>query len=374
MTSSKILSGGDRRFIELSKRWVLSGKSVHIMLPQVGFKQCTRKELKTAYIITSSSRIDRLGVILSYLFRMVKGVLWRPYENYSVVYSSSDLLCDTLPAALLKVKIHAKWIAIIHHIIPSPLGRSTDRSFFTNFLSFLAQRFSFKIIKRYADLILTVSKFTKQHLNKLSFPKHEIHVVDNGVDFRSIKKIRVHNVVYDACFLSRLHPTKGVFDLIQIWKRIVKEKRNAQLAVIGGGPKKIKDALENMIKRNRLQKNIHMLGFLPDGDAYRVMKSSKVFVFPSHEEGWGVAICEAMACGLPVIAYDLPVYREVFKQGLVTAPINDVKVFSEMVVELLENDERRRELSEKAMAQARKYDWDEVAMQELSLIEKMCAN
>ena len=44
-------------------------------------------------------------------------------------------------------------------------------------------------------------------------------------------------------------------------------------------------------------------------DALSVVKSVLVFVFPSHEEGWGIAICEAMACGLAVVAYDLPAYE-----------------------------------------------------------------
>ena len=101
-----------------------------------------------------------------------------------------------------------------------------------------------------------------------------------------------------------------------------------------------------------------------------MVKNCKVFVFPSHEEGWGIAICEAMACGLPVVAYDLPVYREIFKQGMVTVPLIDIKRFSEEVVNLLENDEKRRILGTKAKNQAKIYDWNSVAARELSLMEE----
>ena len=98
-------------------------------------------------------------------------------------------------------------------------------------------------------------------------------------------------------------------------------------------------------------------------------KSSEVFVFPSHEEGWGIAICEAMACGLPVVAYDLPVYREIFTQGIITVPLKDIKAFSEKVVNLLENDKERHVLGDKARSQATVYDWDTVAARELSLMK-----
>ena len=124
----------------------------------------------------------------------------------------------------------------------------------------------------------------------------------------------------------------------------------------------------NRIKEENLDLNVFMLSLIGK-DALGIVKSSKVFVFPSHEEGWGIAICEAMACGLPVVAYDLPVYREIFKQGIATVPLKDFKRFSEEVINLLENYEERLILGKKARSQATLYDWDSVAARELSLMK-----
>jgi glycosyltransferase involved in cell wall biosynthesis len=80
-----------------------------------------------------------------------------------------------------------------------------------------------------------------------------------------------------------------------------------------------------------------------------------------------------MACGLPVVAYDLPVYHEIFKHGLVTVPLKDFKHFSEEVISLLENDERRQLLGDEGRNQATLYDWNNVAAREFSLMQKELA-
>ena len=128
---------------------------------------------------------------------------------------------------------------------------------------------------------------------------------------------------------------------------VVSKREKAQLAIIYAGSKDLELALMKKIKEEKLETNIFMLPLTGDR-ALSMVKNSKVFVFPSHEEGWGIAICEAMACGLPVVAYDLPVYREIFKEGIVTVPLNDIKRFSEEVIDLLENDEKRHILGDKA--------------------------
>jgi glycosyltransferase involved in cell wall biosynthesis len=55
-----------------------------------------------------------------------------------------------------------------------------------------------------------------------------------------------------------------------------------------------------------------------------LLKGCELFVFPSNEEGYGIAIAEAIAADKPVLAYELPHYCEVFNDSLVTAPVGDV--------------------------------------------------
>jgi glycosyltransferase involved in cell wall biosynthesis len=292
-------------------------------------------------------------------------------KRLALVYSPSDFLWDSFPAFVWKLRSRnkkCKWVQAIFHLIPPPTQRGG--LFITNLISFSAQRLSFNLIKRDADLIFVLNYMIKSQLVKLGFSKDRIYVIGAGINLSQIDEIqRAEGVNYDACFLARLHPTKGIFDLIEIWKLIVSKKKSASLAIIYVGSKDLESALARRIKEENLNSNVFMLP-LTGKDALSVVKSSRVFVFPSHEEGWGIAIAEAMACGLPVVAYDLPVYREVFTQAIVTVPLNNITRFSDEVLSLLENDEKRHILAEKGRAQVSVYDWDSVAATEFSLMEK----
>jgi glycosyltransferase involved in cell wall biosynthesis len=105
-----------------------------------------------------------------------------------------------------------------------------------------------------------------------------------------------------------------------------------------------------------------VLGFLDGIAKFEVMKSSKLLLFPSHRESWGLVVCEAMACGTPVVAYDLAVYREPFAGAIRTVAHGDVESFSKAVVELLrKDDDEYQRLREKGLAIASNFDWHVVS-------------
>jgi len=360
------ISGGDIHFIEVFKR--VKDFDKVIISPLLGKKICETKKLNATYFLTTKEEHSE-NILFTYFRRIINALFLKiEIQNGDILYSTSDFLPDVLPAFVYRLNNkNAKWVANIYHIIPPPIQR--EGPFMTNLISFLTQRLSFQLIKRRSDLIFVLNRSIVEQLVKLGFPKNKMHIIGAGINIAQINQIlRTEEAEYDACFLSRLHPAKGIFDIIEIWKLVVSKKENARLAVIYAGPKDLELALMKKIREENLKANVLMLPLTGD-DALRVVKSSKIFVFPSHEEGWGIAVCEAMACGLPVIAYDLPVYREIFKQGIITVPLNDTKRFSEEVINLLEDDEKRFALSKKAEAQASRYDWDNVATRELLLMK-----
>ena len=366
------LSGGDKRFIEIFKRFKAKGYSVKIMLPKIGYKICKDENLDVTYQILPIHSENNLGSILSNLLRLVIAnlVVIKNLRKHDVVYSTSDFLNDTIPAMFLKlIDKKIKWVAVTHYLIPEPSTR--DGNFLTNLVSFFTQRISIGAMKRYADLIITSTDFLKSQLVSLGAPENKIKVGSNGIDTKLIDDIPEGTRYYDACFVARLKPSKGIYDVIHIWERVCRKKENAKLIMVGDGEEVIINKLHNLIKQKKLTRNVEMVGFRRSVDTYKIMKSSKLLLYADSENGWGIAIAEAMCSKCAVIAYDLPVYREVFGDGILLVPLKNVSKFADVVVDLLFNESLRRKLGERSRTIVEKYDWGKIALAEMVNIQNM---
>jgi len=340
-----------------------------ITTSSLGKKMCINSGLKTKFFITSNEKSFK-NLSATYLQRILKALKFNVKgRGYDIIYSTSDFLPDVIPAFIWKLKNkNIKWVQNIHHLYKNPLKRK-GKNFVVNLIGFLSQRISFFFIKKSVNAIITVSPYTKKELINIGFEGNKIKVNYNGIDTNKMKNFISSENKYDCVFLGRLNVSKGIFDLLDIWKIINEKNPNIYLAIIGFGDKKTEDELKDRIKINSLEKNINVLGYLEDKKLFGILKSSKIFVFPSHEEGFGIVVCEAMACGLPVVAWDLPVYREIYTKGMITVSINDVAEFAEKILELLDDKKLCDKISLDAIETASRYDWDEISIKETNLLK-----
>jgi len=216
------------------------------------------------------------------------------------------------------------------------------------------------VLARFYDLIFVVEKSTEKYFIERGFDPKKVVVIGNGVHFKKILEINVDNKKYDGVFLGQLIPRK-INDLIEVWKEVVKIIPGARLCLIGDGPKR--KELERSAKMNNL--DIISKGWTSEEDKYKLMKSSKVFVFPSYYESWGIAIAESMACGLPVVAYDQPVYDEIFGNAIIKVNIGDVKEMAKRVADIIKNYPNYSNLINNGIQVASRYDWEDIAHNEL---------
>lgn len=318
------------------------------------FKSLIGLCLKSLFIIAKSFFVLKLDFLES-------------KDEKVIVYASSDLFWEVIPAFYFKVrKKNIKWVQAIHHVYPDWKRRPGRKVI--NFFGCYLQRFSFWLIRKKADRIISVSALVRNKLAKMGFPEDRMSVSFNGIDLKYFENIKKAEETYDGVFLARLNYSKGILDLIEIWKNVCGELPGAKLAVIGGGGDEEKKYLQKRIAENKLEKNIALLGFVEDEKAHPILKSGKVFLFPSHEEGWGIAIAEAMVCGLPVVSWDLPVYKEIFEDYTMQIKENDLDLFSNKVLEFLKNDAMRKKVGENGKAFIKKYSWENVAEKELEII------
>ncbi|HEV2316945.1 MAG TPA: glycosyltransferase family 4 protein [Thermoplasmata archaeon] len=155
-------------------------------------------------------------------------------------------------------------------------------------------------------------------------------------------------------FTGRLVPHKGVDDLLRALARL---PADVVLLVIGRGPDL--PSLTALAQRLGVLDRVRFCPAVSDEDLPRYLRAADLFVFPSQNrlEGFGLAVAEALASGLPVVITDIPGVREVIepgREGILAEPLleNDL---ADRVRELLDDPDRRARMARAARDRAERY-------------------
>jgi len=223
------------------------------------------------------------------------------------------------------------------------------------------------------DLVFTGTHFGANQLRKLGRRK-PIIITGIGIDLEEFKEDPpTHDKkIWDALFVGRMAPEKGIYDLLLIWRKVVDEIPEAKLAVAGKRVQPYYDRWLNELRKMKLQQNIFHLGELGRRELIKAYYSSKIFVFPSRIEGAGIVIAEAMAAGLPIVARRLPAYKRLYAGAPALYLADTLDGMARKVVEILKNPS----LIEGAGLENRRYalknfNWENVSkliLQELKAL------
>jgi glycosyltransferase involved in cell wall biosynthesis len=154
-------------------------------------------------------------------------------------------------------------------------------------------------VSRLSRNMVAVSPSTARDLHSLGF-MNKITIIPNGIDCSHIDAVPPSSLTSDIIFAGRFIGEKNVDLVIGALDLLRRENPDVRAVIIGDGPEK--GSLHQMVRDRNLDKHVTFTGFLDDPDeVIALMKASKVFVFPSVREGFGMAALEAMACGLPVV-------------------------------------------------------------------------
>lgn len=385
-----IMSGGAKFTLEISK-YITRAKVPVTFFTSIGGKDLYLKDGGDSftYIVIDNNYFNLNSNLfiysLQYLRLIIKGiyysVVYRFRQSEDIVFSASDFFPDILPCLYLKIFKNIKWVGISHLISPNPFKgyeRANTKSNGVVFprpktaIFYIMQKISFVLMKYYADKIIVVNPLMKEYItHKFRIDNSLIDVVYHGIDKFLIESVSSKNKIYDGIFLGRFHQQKGIFDLIKIWKEVCDVKRNAKLGIIGSGLSEMTAKLIEQIRLNKLENNISLLGVKIGEEKYKILKQSKIFLFPSTYESFGIVALEAMACGLPVVAYDLPEFKYIFPRGIVKVPVGEIQRFASAVVDLLDNGEKYSDLSKNAYEFSKDKDWSSVGAEILNIFQKV---
>lgn len=208
----------------------------------------------------------------------------------------------------------------------------------------------YKVTCKWNFKIIAVSKAIKKKIAKeFSVPEQKIVVVYNGIDTieydDSIKcpedLIKLTRPIIGT--VGRLHKIKGHSYLVKAFSKVVQQYPTAHLLIVGDGDQR--QNLEKQIIELELNNSVHLLGSRSDVRA--ILQLIDIFVFPSLEEGLGIALIEACAAGKPYVATNVGGIPEIIKDGengFLVSPSDSVAL-GEKIIQLLKDKEQYKKLA-----------------------------
>jgi glycosyltransferase involved in cell wall biosynthesis len=347
---------------------------------------------KNHYILYTQGGIAGFEEFKNVEMRIVeaKGFFWHREVAKDVVKEGLDVFYAPtsyiIPALLPKpTKPNApKTILTIHDLVAFLFTSNNRKAQFI-------ERFFLKRALKKASGITCVSENTKKDL-KGSFPEltaktdPTITPCAPAQDYAPIEKTE-KNLANLQEFINKTHlptkfflavgtiePRKNYQTLIQAFALAHKQNQNLHLVIVGGkGWGGEKEAIEQMIQDNYLQKYVHELGYLTTKTINRLYNLAQALVFPSHYEGFGMPLIEAMAANCPVIASNTSSIPEVVGDAAIQCDPNEPTQFAEAMLKIAAssqassqatppaNSNLRQDLINKGRIQSKRFTWEKSA-------------
>jgi glycosyltransferase involved in cell wall biosynthesis len=168
--------------------------------------------------------------------------------------------------------------------------------------------------------------------------------------------------------VGTLEPRKNLSVLISALAELARERpENTTQLVIAGGRGWLSNPLFEAIEKSPARDRVVLTGYLHDHDLQALYSSCRAFVYPSIDEGFGLPPLEAMACGAAVISSRIPALEETTGAAALLFDPQSVSELTRNILELLDNENARRELAAAGRRRAAEFSWDRTAQQTLQV-------
>jgi len=171
---------------------------------------------------------------------------------------------------------------------------------------------------------------------------------------------------------ARLSPEKGLSDLLEAFAILAKRRQGVRLLVLGDGP--MREDLQTRTAELQVSNRVIFAGMIPFEHIPAHLVAADAFAYSSQVDAQPLVLGEAMAAGLPIVAYDVPFIRESVidgQNGLLSAP--NARALAERMQELVDHPDLRETLAYNGRQMVRRYDARHVAEQLVKVYENAIA-
>lgn len=267
-----------------------------------------------------------------------------------------------------------KDVVTVHH---DSVTQRESMSMIRNFYYDTVLKFNKK-----AGRIITPSQvYADEMVEYFDYESSQVHPVHHGVSsiFREvpnseIEKARDKYEVEPNAILTvtNTRPHKNISNLLRAYNRLITQfGMKNQLIMVGYVDEEILMQIVNETAKEPeyMRSCIKVIPFLPHEQLPSIYAAATAFVFYSKVETFGMPLVEAMACGLPIVASDIPIHREVLQNAghLVSPDAPDL--LADTLHKVLVDEKYQDALKKSAQSRSQEFSWEQTALQTLQVYE-----
>jgi glycosyltransferase involved in cell wall biosynthesis len=282
-----------------------------------------------------------------------------------VIHAHTTFFYSSLVAAALSKRHGVPMVTTLH------VGSLGEMPLRTRFMAGVYERTLGTLIMAQSKTVVAVSHAVAGHAERAGVNPNKLTVIANGVDvdeyrpafYKGADRLRI------AC-VGRLIGNKGPQHLLEAVPALLGVAPEAEVVFVGDGP--MLETLQARTAELGLEENVTFLG--SRDDVPEILRDSDVFVRPSLTEGMPLAVLEAMACGLPVIATAVGGTGEVIRHlqnGMLVQPCDHAGLVKALI-DIALDDRLRHRLGENARRSVEEdYSWERVIEANLDIYDEV---
>lgn len=232
-------------------------------------------------------------------------------------------------------------------------------------LKYLFYRLVTRIAVHRAEKILVPAETIKNTVIRF-YPKtaSKIVVTKEGANVANTTKIKkLPKFKNTLLYVGSLYPHKNLSLVLQSLKSLPKYK-----LLIVGSRNVFQDKVKAQIKYKEIEDQVEFLGYVPDDDLAKLYQQASALVQPSFSEGFGLTGIEAMSFGTSVLASDIPIFKEIYKDAAFYFSPHSTASFIQAVHAL---EQKTNDVNKEGINIAKNYSWEKMALQTLQAYKEI---
>lgn len=342
-------------------------------------------KLKTNHqfiILAANSNHENTLNNCDFTVRQVRGKLFFDFEQFFLPLAANHEQLDVLHCTGNTTPLYCSKpiVQTLHDIIfLDPIPKSD--SYYQRYGN-LYRRLVVPLACKKSKAIITVSHYEKKRMiERLKIEENKIHVIHNGVSAqfkRTIdpEKLKATQVKYKLpenfiLFLGNTSARKNPERVLAAYLAYAQKSSTPLPLVTPGLPR---DFILSILNKNGAIKFINEIytpGYIDQDDLVHLYSLSKLFLFPSLSEGFGMPVLEAMACGVPVITSNTSALPEIAGDAAKLIDPKNAETISNAIQELLERPGLLEDYRKKGLKQVQNFQWKLAAEKTMDIYERV---